>query len=251
MSAKGNELVVLDNYAIDPETITQLAETLRRELSDLGPLDLPRASAPTGAGLSWLVKKNADDTDPESVKALEGVIIARHRSYAYYANAKVTPKTRPQCSSRDGIHGVTIDGDVVDCATCPYNQYGTAVDASGAPSDAKACKQAFIVYLLREGDVLPTRVKIPPTGVRRLGNYLKDLLVPRAGKPMLRGCDVVTRISFTSATSKSGTQYAAPVFETVGILPAGVGDSLEQYGKGFLADGVVPDDVAVDDGDVF
>ena len=247
MATKGNELAVLNNYAIEPATISQLAEAIKRELGDLGPLDLPRASAPTGGGMTWTVKQNADDTDPESVKALEGVIIARHHAYAYYASAKVTAKSRPQCSSRDGVHGVTIDGDVVECATCPYNQLGTAVDATGAPSEAKACKQAFIVYLLREGDVLPTRVKIPPTGVRKLGNYLKMLFVPSGGKPILRGCDVVTRISFTPATSKGGTQYAAPVFETVGILPAGVGDSLDQYGKAFLATGAATDEIADDD----
>lgn len=247
------ELAVINNFALEPATISEFAAALKEELGDMGPLDLPQATAPSGNSMSWNVKQSADETQPEEVRALEGVIIARQHAYAYYANSKPMRGTRPQCASRDGVHGITIDGDVVKCKGCPYDAFGTAVDVSGSPGEGKACKQAFMVYLLREGDILPTRVKIPPTGVRRLGNYLKLLFVPKAGEPTLRGCDVVTRISFERATSKGGSQYAAPVFEAIGILPPGVGASLNEYGKAFLA---APDDLDVDipgmdDGEVF
>ena len=247
------ELAVVESYALEPSTISELAAALKEELGDLGPLDLPQATAPSGNSMSWNVKQSADETRPEEVRALEGVIIARQHAYAYYANSKPMRGTRPQCASRDGVHGITIDGDVVKCKGCQYDAFGTAVDVSGSPGEGKACKQAFVVYLLREGEVLPTRVKIPPTGVRRLGNYLKGLFLPRSGKLGLRGCDVVTRISFELATSKGGSQYAAPVFEAIGILPPGVGASMNEYGKAFLG---APDDLGIDapgmeDGDVF
>ena len=47
---ESTELAVLENYIVDPSTIVQLAEAIKKELGDLGPLDLPMATVPSTCG---------------------------------------------------------------------------------------------------------------------------------------------------------------------------------------------------------
>jgi len=252
MATKSTALAVLDSYAISPDAVAELAQAIKEEIGVMGALDLPRTHVPSGGVLAWPVKATADDQRPAMVEELEGVIVLHHPAYAYYSNPTPAPGTRPDCSSRDGVTGITTDGgEMVPCATCPYNQFGSGLREDGTPSRGKACKNAFMLYLLREGEILPTMVKIPPTGVKPLKSYLQGLLIPRdRSNPMRRPHQVVTRITLNPATSASGTTYAVPAFEAIGALAPETAESLRRYGQSFVGVTPVADAMAADE-DVF
>jgi hypothetical protein len=181
------------------------------------------------------------------------VIVLHHPSYAYYSNPTPVPGTRPDCASRDGISGITTEGgELISCATCPYNQFGSGIKADGSASRGKACKNAWTLYMLREGELLPTMIKIPPTGVKPLKSYFQGLLLPKdKGNPMRRPHEVVTRITLNQATgTDSGTIYAVPAYEAIGALKPQTAAALKKYGESFA--GVAPvAEPLEDDGDTF
>jgi len=251
MASKSTALAIVENYGIAPAEIAELAQAIKEEIGAMGALDLPRTNVPAGGSSAWSVKATSDDKRPTVTDALEGVIIMHHPFYAYYSNPKPAPGTRPDCSSRDGVSGITADGgEMVSCATCPYNQFGSGVKADGTPSRGKACKNSFMLYLLREGEILPTMVKIPPTGVKPLKSYFQGLLMPKdKANPMRRPYEVVTRITLGNAKSADGTEYSVPEFEAVGALDKETAESLRRFGQSFV--GLAPVTETAGEDDVF
>lgn len=250
--SKSTALAVVDNFAISPTEIAEMAQSIKEEIGAMGPLDLPRTNVPAGGVLAWSIKATADDPRPAVVEALEGVIICHHAAYAYYSNPTPAPGTRPDCSSRDGFKGTTIDGEVLACETCPYNRWGSGIKADGSASRGKACKNAWMLYLLREGAILPTMVKISPTGVKPLKSYFQGLLVPsNLSEPRRRPHEVITRITLRLATSGDGTKYAIPEFEAVAALSKEAAESLHQYGLSFAGMAPVADELSSADDDLF
>ncbi len=253
MATKTTELAVIDEFAISPAAVAELALAIKEEIGVMGTLDLPRTHVPTGGNPYWPVKATSDDQRPAMVDALEGVIVLHHPAYAYYSNPTPVPGTRPDCASRDGVAGITTEGgELISCATCPYNQFGSGVKSDGSPSRGKACKNAFMLYMLREGEILPTMIKIPPTGVKPLKSYFQGLLLPKdKTNPMRRPHEVVTRIVLNPTASGDGTAYVVPAFEAIGALAPEASAGLKKYGESFA--GVVPvaEPLPADDGDVF
>lgn len=253
MANKSTALAIVEDFALSPASVAELAQAIKEEMGAMGALDLPRTNVPAGGTLAWSIKATADDKRPTVTEALEGVIVLHHPAYAYYSNPTPAPGTRPDCSSRDGVSGITTEGgEMISCATCPYNQFGSGVKADGSPSRGKACKNAFMLYMLREGEILPTMVKIPPTGVKPLKSYFQGLLLPKdKSNPMRRPHEVVTRITLNFATSTdSGTSYAVPAFEAVGALAPEAAEALKKYGQSFVGVAPVADAMVAED-DVF
>lgn len=251
-TAKSTALAVVENFALSPASVAELAQAIKEEIGIMGALDLPRTNVPSGGTLIWPVKATADDKRPALIEALEGVIILHHPAYAYYSNPSPTAGMRPDCSSRNGEYGITTEGgEMVSCATCPYNQFGSGTKADGSPSRGKACKNAFMLYLLREGELLPTMVKIPPTGVKALKAYIQGLLLPKGGGTMRRPYEVVTRITLNPASNSDGTDYGVPSFEAIGVLKPDVAESLKKYGESFAGVAPVAEPIGAEDGDVF
>ena len=251
-TVKTTELAVVENFALSPASVAELAQAIKEEIGVMGALDLPRTHVPSGGTLAWPVKSTADDKRPAIVEALEGVIVLHHPAYAYYSNPTPAPGTRPDCASRNGEYGITTEGsEMMSCATCPYNQYGSGVKADGSPSRGKACKNAFMLYLLRAGELLPTMVKIPPTGVKPLKSYIQGLLLPKGGGAMRRPNEVVTKITLDPASSFDGTDYGVPAFEAVGVLNPETAVALKKYGESFVGVAPVAEPLPAEDGDVF
>lgn len=252
-TTKTNALAVVDEFAVSSASVAELAQAIKEEIGAMGALDLPRTNVPAGGTLAWSVKATADDKRPSVVEALEGVIVLHHPAYAYYSNPTPAPGTRPDCASRDGVSGITTEGgELISCATCPYNQFGSAVKADGSPGKGKACKNAWTLYVLREGEILPTMVKIPPTGVKPLKSYIQGLLLPRdKSNPMRRPHEVITRITLNPATSGDGTTYAVPAFEAVGALKPETADALRRYGQTFIGVAPVAEALSEDEAEVF
>lgn len=210
-----NELAVVQSYDLTAVTDSaQLMADLKAELgADYRP-DFAYAKTPSSARTAWDIMVSADDTDPETAKVIEGVILHAHKNYAWWKNGlEAGGAGMPDCRSMDGVLGIDNDGEYHDCASCPYNKFGS--DGAG-----KACKNGRRVYILREGDMLPIRIDLAPTGNKPYEKYVDQLLIPRKkGQRPMRPNQVVTRIGLKVETNSAGTRYSVPTFECVGAVP--------------------------------
>ena len=129
--------------------------------------------------------------------------------------------TPPVCLSSDSL--VSSDGKV--CAMCPYNDFGS----KDGETNAKACKESVLLFLLRPNNILPLLVRVPVTSKPRFFKYMTRLvgnLTPISG--------VVTKISLEKATSKSGKPYALFNFEAVSTLSPEETVQAKHFAKQFM-----------------
>ena len=122
----------------------------------------------------------------------------------------------PACSSMDGKTGLNADtGEVCNCDTCPYNQYGTGIDDKGRQAKGKACKNMRRVYLLMSGDPNLYLLTIPPTSIRAVNRQLTRIL--SGGTPYV---GMVMRFTLERVKNSGGIVYSKVQVQTAGRLPA-------------------------------
>lgn len=211
-----NEIAVIQSYDLSAITDSaQIMAELKEELgADYRP-DFAYAKTPSSARTVWDIMASDDDPDPEMAKTIEGVILYAHKNYAWWANKldSGVGGGQPDCRSMDGVTGIDQNGDMHDCSKCRYNQFGS--DGAG-----KACKNGRRVYIIREGDMLPIRIDLAPTGNKPYEKYVDGLLLPRKkGQRPMRPIQVITRIGLKVETNQGGTKYSVPTFECIGAVP--------------------------------
>lgn len=165
-----------------------------------------RIKIPAGGGTVFEVPGDEDDNDV--VKDLHCVILFHHPMYAFYEGKYQGGNELPQCSSFDGVHGIGKPGGL--CASCPYNNFGTAAEGSG-----KACRNKRSLYLIREGEMFPQVLTLPTGSLKEFSKYLKRQM--SKGRKL---AGVVTKISLKKATSSTGITYSQAVFAFDRVLTA-------------------------------
>lgn len=187
----------------------EIAEAIAEEMDGLGTIPYDRVKIPSGGGLAFELP-GEDEDHPVSATELVGVILYHHPINAYWKEKFNGGNEQPDCASLDGKQGINKDtGVICDCATCPYNQFGS--DGQG-----KACKNAHRVYILREGSPVPIILTLPPTSLKPLRDFIgKKILL--AGK---RSYQVVTKITLKKEKSAQNIVYSKAAFELAGQLDA-------------------------------
>lgn len=158
--------------------------------------------APSGGSTVFSVPGLAGD---EAEKELTGIILDYTTPRAYWDTADPVEGTPPACLSANSI--VSQDGKA--CAHCPYNDFGS----KDGESNAKACKESVLLFLLRPDNIVPLLVRVPVSSKTLFLKYttrLASTLKPING--------VVTKITLKKATSKTGKPYAQYHFEAVSVL---------------------------------
>ena len=231
MATKLNELAKIDtNLEIVPAADELSA--IFHELKDMGTLPFGRVQiAAAGAG----VFKVTEPGEEEAAVATEivAVIILNHRTNALWLNKYGTTEDKsPDCFSIDGDEGIVREtGECRTCASCRYNQYGSADNGIGR---GKACKNTRRLYLmrpadkLRPADIFPVILSLPSTALGAFDKYRTKILL---GRRQMHG--VLTRITLKNAANKDGIAYSTPVFESVGVLPPEEVERVRQYADGF------------------
>lgn len=187
----------------------EVAQVIHEELDGLGPISFDTAKVPSGGGIAFEVPSD-DPESPDSEKSLVGVIVYHHCTNAYWANSFDGKNEQPDCASMDGKNGIDRDsGELRQCESCPLNQFGSAPDGKG-----KACKNMHRIYLLREGEVLPLLLPLPPTSLKAFKDYLAKRIVLK-GK---RAWQVLTQITLKKEQNSGGITYASCVFTKLGDL---------------------------------
>lgn len=214
-----------------------MAEAMRDNLggTQLSAFDFERMKVPAGGGLAW--QSIDGDTGKVAVEtAVEGIIVAWNDQKAYWAQGldeQGATQGPPQCFSLDTVKGIGNPG--VACAGCPFNRFGSA---KGGKGKGKACKDWRAVFFVREGDVLPRLLPVPPTSIKPMKQYFIRLAA--RGVPYWRA---VTRFTLAPAKNSAGVAYAQIVPELVGIVPDEIAGNVRQYHqtiKGQLSKASIP-----------
>jgi len=112
----------------------------------------------------------------------EAIIVAHHRTNAYWEDARPKPGQRPDCMALDGINGRGDNGSgdgERKCIACPMNVFGT-----GEGGKSKACKNTRVLFLHRldprdEGTAPVEVLQVAPASIRNVSRYLEDFLVEK------------------------------------------------------------------------
>ena len=146
----------------------ELAAVLAESLTPgeaLTPELLPTIKIPAAGGRNWELP------DGTAAQTVSGVILHRQTPRSYWSKAfgEGEQNAAPDCHSTDGVVGIgwydgahfDADGNQLNpggrCAGCPMAEYGSG------KGNSQACRQLTRLFLLREGDVLPTAVVLPPS----------------------------------------------------------------------------------------
>lgn len=207
-----------------PEDIR--ADLLRAQAGSIHtPQALPRVKIMgAGAGLYEF-----SDTQ-ETVQAFKGVILNTHprnvlwdRAFGDRPQTDNPEDSLPACSSTDGRYGtprvgfrhaglqgrVSTGNERVECATCPYNQWGTGnlLIATQNPR-GKAVTNQRSIYILMEDRESPVELVLPPTSMAALDEYLTLLL-----NRQLPVQAVVTGFGLFRKEGRGGNRYSVATFQ--------------------------------------
>ena len=199
-----------DNGAVGSYLALQsdIADIREMMTSVLGPegfsvRDLERIKMPAGGGLAWMIN-TAKGLEP--VGKIKCVIIAQRQGRVYWKESieESGGSSPPDCFSDDAIQGIGDPG--VHCATCQFAQWGSG------RGKGQACSLKRVVFFLREDQILPSYIMLPPTSERIGKQYIMRLMAQN-----LMPWDVVTEIGLEQDKGPAGP-YSKAKFEAVAYL---------------------------------
>lgn len=207
--SKNTEVTTIEPAAVVPYSVdgAQLEEILSETLTPgeaLTPGLLPTIKIPAAGGKNWELP------DSSAAAAVTGVIIHRQTPRSFWVDAFGEGGTNkaPDCWSPDGVKGNGLYGDDAvnpggKCATCPMSAYGSG------KGNSQACRQLTRLYVLRDGDVLPTVVVLPPSSYRACQSYAVQMVNEQGFQ------NVVSRIGLEQDKNPDGIVYSRASFSMV------------------------------------
>jgi hypothetical protein len=190
-----------------------LAENLGGE--QVGPGDLDRIRIPAGGGTSFTVPTLTGEQD---VKEFDGIIVAVKTVRSFWEAEYTGEGNPPDCFSDDGITGHGKPGGT--CATCPLNQWASAKGAG------KACKERRLLFVLREGSVLPDVVSLPPASIQPFKKYLM-----RLSSQSLPVTGVITKFSLEADKNSTGIKFSKAKLAASAALSSEEAASIRTYAE--------------------
>jgi hypothetical protein len=199
--------------ALNSNALDIIRENLKNQPLTLQFFDVVKS--PSGGATVFSVPGLSGD---EAEKELAGIILDYTTPRAYWDTPDPVEGTPPVCMSQNSI----ISADGKSCAHCPFNDFGS----KDGESNAKACKESVLLFLLRPNNILPLLVRVPVTSKPRFLKYTARLVGTLT--PM---SSVVTKITLEKATSKAGKPYALFNFEAVRGLAPEEAAAAKTYGQ--------------------
>ncbi len=202
--------------ALNSNALHLIQDNLKHQPLSLDLFDVVKS--PSGGSTVFEVPGLAGN---EAEKELVGIVLHYTTPRAYWDTPDPVEGTPPNCMSHNSI--VSQNGE--SCAHCPYNDFGS----KNGESNAKACKESVLLFLLRPNSIIPLLVRVPVTSKPRFLKYatrLLSTLTPISG--------VVTRITLEKATSKQGKPYALFNFESADVLSPEETANAKAYARQFM-----------------
>lgn len=207
----GSDYIALTHNALDI-----IRENLKKQPLSFQLFDLVKS--PSGGSTVFSVPGLSGD---EAERELTGIILDYTTPRAYWDTPDPVEGTPPTCMSKNSL----ISEDGKPCAHCPFNDFGS----KDGESNAKACKESVLLFLLRPDSIFPLLVRVPVTSKILFLKYTTRLvsrLTPLSS--------VVTRITLEKATSRAGKPYALFQFDAVGILSPEEAAKAREFGRQFM-----------------
>lgn len=181
----------------------ELAEAVAEEMDGLGTIPYDRVKVPSGGGIAFEIPTE-DEKKPDVATEIVGVILDHHPVNARWDEKYDGQKNPPVCTAYDGHNGIVAEtGECCDCASCKYNQFGSADDGKG-----KICKNTHRLYVLRPGNPIPIVLTLPPTSIKAARDYFAKSVVLKGN----RCYEVITKIGLVKEESGDGITYSRATF---------------------------------------
>ncbi len=196
-----NDLIKKEDGVVDQYgNGVSLSDILAEEMDGLTP-SFERIKIPAGGGVAFEVPGD-DPESPDLVKELKAVILYHHPINCYYKEEYTGGNNPPDCGSMDGHVGIDVEtGEIKQCAECEFNKFGTGKNG------AKACKQKRRIYIMKQGEALPTILSLPTGSLSEFSKYVMRLL--SKGK---KTNSVVTKFTLKKAQNAGGINYSQAMF---------------------------------------
>lgn len=147
-----------DYLALNSNALDIIRENLKNQPLSFDFFDVVKS--PSGGSTVFSVPGLAGD---EAAKELTGIILDYTTPRAYWDTPDPVEGTPSTCLSQNSI--ISQDGKA--CARCPYNDFGS----KDGESNAKACKESVLIFLLRPNNIIPLLVRVPVTSKPRFLKY--------------------------------------------------------------------------------
>lgn len=196
--------VVPSHYKALAVPAKQLVTFMKQNIGTQGlkPFDLDRVKVPAGGGLSWEVPSLKG---PQSIGLLEGIVLQFKDVRSYWSEKFGGGNSPPDCASADSLLGVGKPGG--SCVACPLSQFGSATDDKGQPGKGQACRQIRMLMFLRQDDLLPILVVLPPTSVKAARQFFLRLV--QGGYPYY---GVTMQLALERDKNDKGVLYSKATF---------------------------------------
>lgn len=211
MTAADTNYAALKNNALDIIKNNLKNQPLSLQLFDI-------IKSPSGGSTSFTIPTLSGET---MEKSITGIILDYTTPRAYWDTPDPVEGTPPVCFSSDSL--VSHDGKA--CGTCPFNDFGS----KDGETNAKACKESVVLFLLRPDNIMPILVRVPVSSKMIFQRYMTRLI----GK-MVPVSGVVTKITLEKTTNKTGQPYALYNFEAVETLSTEEAENAHAFGKKFM-----------------
>jgi hypothetical protein len=208
-----NKDVVKQETAVSPfvifnTEIAEIGEAMNVNIGDGGLTagDLERIKIPAGGGTTWTIQGLDGE---EMVKELSGIILAFRDTRAYWSVPmdESDGNMPPDCHSLDSRTGTGNPGG--DCHQCRLAEVGS--DPKGG--EGQACKLIRQLFLIREDNLLPEIVNLPPSSLKPARQYF--LRLASKGVPCY---SVISKIGLEKTKNAQGIVYAKAVLTSGGRL---------------------------------
>jgi hypothetical protein len=210
--------VALSPFVIFRTEIGDIREAIDANVGDAGLSagDFERIKVPAGGGIAWSVQGLDGE---EMIKELSGIIIAWRDTRAYWSLSmeESDGSMPPDCYSMDARTGTGKPGG--DCHKCPLAQFGS--DPKG---EGQACKLIRQLFLIREDNLLPEIVNLPPSSVKPARQYF--LRLASKGVPCY---SVITKLALEKTKNGQGIVYSKAALTSGGRLTPEKAARAKQY----------------------
>lgn len=210
------ETAVTSYAALKNNALEIIKNNLKNQPLSLQLFDIIKS--PSGGSTSFTIPTLSGET---MEKSITGIILDYTTPRAYWDTPDPVEGTPPVCFSSDSL--VSHDGKA--CGTCPFNDFGS----KDGETNAKACKESVVLFLLRPDNIMPILVRVPVSSKMIFQRYMTRLI----GK-MIPVSGVVTKITLEKTTNKTGQPYALYNFEAVETLSTEEAENARAFGKKFM-----------------
>jgi hypothetical protein len=215
---KKEKETAISPFVVFKTPVADIRDAVSANLGDssMSASDLERIKIPAGGGTAWAIQGLDGE---EMLKELAGIIVAWRDTRAYWSvpMEQSDGNMPPDCYSLDARTGTGKPGG--NCHKCPLAQFGSDADGPG-----QACKLVRQLFLIREENLLPEIVSLPPSSIKPARQYFM-----RLASKAVPCYSLITKIGLEKTKNAQGIVYSRAAFTSGGRLTPEQAARIKEY----------------------